>query len=146
VVDVSHPGAEDQMTAVQDVLIELKAESKPTLVVCNKIDQLSDRAELLQWLNVHPGAVAVSARTGEGFEALLAELAARIRPEREVLDLAIPHEASAVLARAHAMGQILTLEHGDTVTRVKICLPPHLQSEFEPYLARENPPPPTQPR
>jgi GTP-binding protein HflX len=133
VVDVSHSGDEEQMLAVQEVLTELGAHEKPTLIVCNKTDQLTDRSELRRWLDTHPGALAASARTGEGFGELLAELGARIRPERERLELEIPHDAPAVLARAYAMGQVMSCEHGDHATHIKICIPPHLQREFESY-------------
>lgn len=133
VVDVSHRDAELQMQAVQEVLVELGAGDKPSLVVYNKTDQLADRGELSRWLDAHPGALGVSARTGEGFSELLAELGARIRPERERLELEIPHDAPAVLARAYALGQVMSCEHGDDSTRVKLCIPPHLQREFERY-------------
>jgi GTP-binding protein HflX len=133
VVDVSHGAADEQMLAVQEVLTELGAQDKPTVIVCNKTDQLTDRTELWRWLDAHPGALAVSARTGEGFRELLAELGARIRPERERLELEIPHDAPAVLARAYAVGQVMSCEHGDQATRIKISIPPHLQREFEQY-------------
>ena len=77
--------------------------------------------------------MAVSARTGEGVPELLAELGARIRPERDLLDLVIPHTAPAVLARAHALGQVLFSQHGDEATTLRLRLPPHLTKEFEPY-------------
>ncbi|MFM1941554.1 MAG: GTPase HflX [Verrucomicrobiota bacterium] len=133
VVDVSHPGCEEQMRAVEEVLAELGAEDKATLLVFNKADQVMDEGALRLWLEKYPGSLAVSARTGEGFTDLLAELGARIRPERDQLDLDIPHEMPAVLARAYAAGQVLKLHHGDGVTRIRLCIPPHLQNEFEPY-------------
>ncbi|MTI19843.1 GTPase HflX, partial [Fulvivirga sp. RKSG066] len=42
VVDVSHPGFEDQMTVVRQTLKELNAVDKPTIYVFNKIDQLEN--------------------------------------------------------------------------------------------------------
>ena len=48
-------------------------------------------------------------------------------------ELEIPHDAPAVLARAYAVGQVMSCEHGDQATRIKISIPPHLQREFEQY-------------
>ncbi len=39
VVDISHPDFEDQITAVNSILSDIKALDKPTLMVFNKIDQ-----------------------------------------------------------------------------------------------------------
>ena len=138
VVDVSHPEAKAQMAAVQQVLGELGAAEKPVMVVLNKVDQLEERSHLKREFEAHPGAVAVAATTREGFPELLAELGARIRPEREQLRLRIPHEAPAVLARAHAVGQVLKRSHSARGTVLTLRIPPHLQSEFAAYrLDRE---------
>lgn len=42
VVDISHPGFEDQMETVHKTLADLKAADKPTIVIFNKIDGLID--------------------------------------------------------------------------------------------------------
>lgn len=42
VVDISHPGFEDQMETVHKTLADLKAADKPTILVFNKIDGLID--------------------------------------------------------------------------------------------------------
>src|SRR5207248_6592187 len=47
VVDVSHPQAEDQIQAVDAVLREIGADGKPTLMVSNKIDQLTGNHNVL---------------------------------------------------------------------------------------------------
>jgi len=134
VVDASRPDAELQMNAVQQVLDELGATDKAVLVVFNKMDRVTDPGWLNRALEQHPGSVCVSARTGEGFPELLTRLGARIRPERELLRLAVPHAASAVVARAHAVGQVLARVHEDEVTRLTVRIPPHLQEEFQGYL------------
>ena len=134
VVDVSQPQARDQMRAVHDVLSEIGAAGKPALVVLNKTDRLDDHGALARWAAELPEAVPVSALRGEGFAELLAALGACLRPARELVELEIPHTAAAVLARAHAVGQVLSQAHRAKGTRLKVRVPPHLQSEFAPYL------------
>ncbi|MEM7180644.1 MAG: GTPase HflX [Spirochaetota bacterium] len=48
VVDISHPAHEEQIAVVQNTLIELGVEAKPTIYVFNKIDQLEQGEESYQ--------------------------------------------------------------------------------------------------
>ena len=41
VVDISHPGFEEQIEVVQETLTELKCDNKPTILVFNKVDAFS---------------------------------------------------------------------------------------------------------
>src|SRR5581483_9426336 len=70
VVDASSPQAEDHVRAVNAVLKELDCDKKPTLLVLNKIDKVTDRSTLQVLQAHHPRAVAVSGLTGEGIDRL----------------------------------------------------------------------------
>ena len=112
VVDVSHPQAEEQIQAVNAVLAEIGAGGKPTLMVFNKMDRLNPdgsgtNGALNRLQENHPHAVAISATTGEGIPALLAEIGTQLRPKREFLELRVPHEQAAVIARLHEVGQVI---------------------------------------
>ncbi len=137
VVDLSHPQAEEQILAVNAVLEEIGADGKPTLMVFNKIDRF-ERGDLLHhFLERFPGAVGLSAKTGEGVSELLLELGAMLRPAREFLDLSIPHEAAAVVARLHAVAQVVERDYSGDTGRFKARVPPHLRREFENYIVAE---------
>jgi GTP-binding protein HflX len=137
VVDLSHPQAQEQILAVNSVLEEIGAAGKPTLMVFNKIDRFEGRDLLNQHLERFPGAVGISAKTGEGVAELMIELGAMLRPVREFLDLSIPHEEAAVVARLHAVAQVVERNYEGDTARFKARIPPHLRSEFAPYLAPE---------
>ncbi len=98
VVDISHPQAEEQIDAVNAVLMEIGAAEKPVLMVFNKIDQLAGSVPPVM-REKYPHAVCISAKTGEGIEPLLAEIGTQLRPIREFLDLRVPQEKAAVIAR-----------------------------------------------
>ncbi len=134
VVDVSHPKADEQIAAVQSVLAELGADTKPTLMVFNKIDALGSEVSVQRFRDQYPGAVFISARDGEGISDLMQELGSRLRPVREFVELIIPHGDAPAVARLHAVGQILhaDYERGDGA-HFKALLPPHLRHEFDPY-------------
>src|SRR6185295_8929796 len=54
VVDASNPAAEEQIQAVNKVLKELGCEHKPTLLVLNKVDRLTDPSYLHVLEKHHP--------------------------------------------------------------------------------------------
>ena len=134
VVDISHPLAEEQIQAVNLVLDEIGAAGKPTLMVLNKIDRLTNASLVNRFIEQHPGAVAVSAATRHGFPILLAELGSRLRPPREYIELKVPHTQSAVIARLHAVGQVMKRRYNGETVSFKARIPPHLRAEFAPFI------------
>ena len=136
VVDLSHPQAEEQIVAVNEVLEEIGAARKPTLMVLNKVDKLLGDELVTRFLSRFPNTVSISARTGAGFEELKGELGGMLRPMRQFMELAIPHEAAALIARLHAFGQVMEKDYDGPVARFKVRLPPHLVTEFTPFLAK----------
>ena len=115
------------------MLKEIGAEGKPTLMVFNKIDQLNGSRDVLsRFLERHPHGVAISATTGEGIPALLAELGSRLRPIREFIELSVPHEQAGVIARLHEVGQVVERNYNGKTARFKARIPPHLHEEFAP--------------
>ncbi len=137
VVDLSHPQAEEQAQAVNQVLAEIGAGDKPTVMVFNKIDKLNGNGAWTRFRERYPHGVAVSATTGEGIPALLAELGSQLRPKREFLELRVPHEQAAVIARLHAVGQVIESSYRGPKARFKVRLPPHYHREFAPYISGE---------
>ena len=133
VVDISHAQAEEQIDAVNTVLMEIGAAEKPVLMVFNKVDQLADGiAPLMR--EKYPNSVSISAKTGEGIVPLLAELGTQLRPIREFLDLRVPQEKAAVIARIHAVGQIVESRYSGKNARFKVRIPPHLVEEFASFV------------
>jgi GTPase len=136
VVDVSHPRAEDQITAVNAVLDELGARDKPTLMVFNKIDQLDAAHSLRPFVERHPRAVGVSAITKAGFDDLLTNISSVLRPTRPFIELEIPLREAEAIARLHACAQIEEAVYRGKKARFKARIPPHCLSEFAGYQVR----------
>ncbi len=133
VVDASSEQAEDHIDAVNDVLGELECDSKPTILVLNKIDRIADRSKLHLMMALHPKAVAVSGLTGEGIatleDAVMAALAADFA-EAEV----VMHAGNGrVLAFLNANAEIYRQEFKDESNEVIVrChLPKHLLYHIE---------------
>ena len=154
VVDISHPQAEEQIAAVDAVLKEIGADEKSTLMIFNKMDRLNssgtgvspvthgqdaratiaDPGALNRLREKFPHAVAISATTGEGIPALLAEIGTQLRPKREFLELRIPHEQSALIARLHKVGQVIERRYTGKTARFKARIPPHFHDEFASFI------------
>jgi GTP-binding protein HflX len=141
VVDSSHPQADEQIAAVNAVLNEIGAGDKPTLMVFNKVDQLNGgnpefagSGTLTRLQELYPNSVAISATDGTGLEELLAEIGSQIRPERELLELKIPHEQAAAIARLHKVGQVLERRYLAKTTKFKARIPPHHHAEFAAFI------------
>ncbi len=77
VIDASNPERDRQIEAVRGVLSDVGAGDVPTLDVFNKCDQL-DAMERARIAAVHPGALCVSAITGEGRDDLIAAMEGRL--------------------------------------------------------------------
>jgi GTP-binding protein HflX len=134
VVDVSHPQVDEQIAAVNAVLKEISAGDKATMMVFNKVDQLNGDSPLTRLHELYPNSVAISAKTGKGVDELLAEISTQIRPERELLELKIPHEEAAVIARLHKVGQVLERRYLTKTAKFKARIPPHHHAEFAAFI------------
>ena len=105
-------------------------------MVFNKLDRLPGGISPIM-RDKYPHAVSISARTGEGIDPLLAEIGTQLRPIREFLDLRVPLAEAAVIARLHAVGQVVESRYGAKHARFKVRIPPYLHQEFGAFVVQE---------
>ena len=134
VVDVSHPQVDEQIAAVNSVLNELGAGGKATMMVFNKVDRLNGGNPLARLQELYPNSAAISAKTGQGVDELLSEISTQIRPEREFVELKIPHEQAAIISRLHKVGQVIERRYLAKVAKFKARIPPHHHAEFAEFI------------
>ena len=134
VVDVSSSSAGEQIKAVNEVLSEIGADNKPTLMVFNKIDRLPERNGKLHWCHEHTHAVAISARTSEGLQELQSELSTMLRPIRQCIHLKIRAGEGAAIARIKAVGQVEEEHYEEEWLHIQARIPQHHQAEFGGYI------------
>ncbi|OFS26612.1 GTPase HflX [Brevibacterium sp. HMSC07C04] len=132
VVDGSHPDPEGQIAAVHDVLADVVEPSVPELIVINKADIAKPDA-VARLMRRHPGAVAVSAHTGEGLDILRTTIADALpHPEFELTAL-IPYSRGDLLSAVHEDGEIERIEHIDEGTVVHAFVNGELAAQLEPF-------------
>jgi GTP-binding protein HflX len=120
VVDASASDPEGQIAAVREVLREIDADRVPELLVINKTDIAPDAAKVL--VEDHPGAVAISAATGEGIDVFLRTLADRLRSIARVVELHVPYDRGDVLASIHREGEVVSTTDEEDGIRVRARL------------------------
>ncbi len=77
----------------------------------NKVDA-ADEVSLTRLRHLLPTAVFVSARTGEGIDALRATVIAAALPDPSVtVDVLVPFDRGDLVSRVHAEGTVLDEEH-----------------------------------
>ena len=131
VVDGAADDFEAQSEAVRRVLAEIGAQGVPQLLVFNKRD-LCDPARAAHLAASHPEGLLVSARAGEGLQALRAALMERLELTARVVRLRFPAGAED-LGALHALGRVLSQEQTDGQVEVEAELPGRWLSRFEEY-------------
>lgn len=126
VVDGSDANPLAQISAVRQVINDVTTERDgrpvPELLVVNKIDA-ADGLSLAHLRGALPGAVFVSAHTGEGLDRLRTRMAELIEPTDAGVDVTIPYDRGDLVARVHAEGRIDATEHTADGTRIKARVP-----------------------
>ena len=100
------------------------------------------REELNLWISIQDellrpptrDGVPISAVKGEGIATLLEELSTQLRPVRDFVELRVPHEQAAVIARLHAVGQVVESRYLAKTARFKVRIPPHFHHEFAKFI------------
>jgi GTP-binding protein HflX len=131
VVDASVPEEEllEMTRAVEDVLHEIGAEEAPRLLVLAKADRVDDERRL-ELANRHPGAVLVSALTGEGIPALIERIEEEFARTLVEVELLIPFEEGGRLAELHALAGDLEREETADGVRVAARLPAGVAARY----------------
>jgi GTPase len=106
VADASAPRVERQVDAVRGVLAEIGAGELPEVLALNKADVVSDEERDRVQRRI-PDGVLVSARTGEGLDALLQRVAERIPAPPVEVTLLVPFEREDVVARLYREAEVL---------------------------------------
>jgi GTP-binding protein HflX len=132
VVDASHPGLEEQMSAVEMLLAELELADRATIVALNKVDRVESDAAL-RGLVERFDAVPISARTGWGIGRLLERLDRAFRPRVARATLRIPYSDGPTLALCYERGRVLNRRNEADGITVEVELPPRLLGPLEVY-------------
>jgi GTP-binding protein HflX len=138
--DAASTYGEEQKAQVERVLGELESLGKPRIEVLNKIDLLEahERDGLLERNSGSGGEVALSARTGEGMEALLRAIDRALHTDPLIeAELRVPQHDGAVLAAIEAGMIVHSREYEGNLVRLTVSGPASLMGRLRRYRLRE---------
>jgi GTP-binding protein HflX len=128
---------EEMIGAVDAVLHEIGADDVPVELVLNKIDRV-DPLGRRRLGNRFPGALQISAATGEGVEELRERIAERFASRFEDVRLLLPYEEGGKLAELYALGApIDEREDSEAGVLVRARLPQREVRRFARFLVAD---------
>lgn len=129
VVDGSDEAPREQIVAVREVLVEIGAQQVPEIIAINKCD-VADPQAVADVLRHEPHAVVVSAHTGAGIDALLAEIEADLPGQLVDVDVVVPFNRGDLISRSYKVGEVVSIDHDASGSHVKARVPQALADEL----------------
>ncbi|MFP4551751.1 MAG: GTPase HflX [Spirochaetales bacterium] len=133
VIDASDPAALDHAAVTKEVLEEVGSHDKPMITVLNKSDQAGE--DELRMLSLElTNAVAVSATTGAGIEALERAIAEQLATSFTRVEVALPHDRYDLAALIHRTGRIIHEEFEGEAVRISADVPNRTQKLLAEFI------------
>ena len=128
VIDISNPEWEEQARVVDDLIRQLGAESTPCIRVYNKCDA---------YFGILPhgeDVVCLSARSGEGADALVKKLAGMLGQAKRRVALSIPYAKAGIVDALKREANVLSMEYTDEGIRAEAVLTPALLGRVKEFI------------
>jgi len=136
VVDASKHFAIVEKRSTEETLASLNIGDKPTIVALNKWDLVP--AERREGVHANmPEGLPLSAVTGEGLEALRAEIARRIFNTLVPLRLELPYARMDLVNLAHAHGRVFNIEYEGEAVRAEVEIEEAYVERFREFVVAE---------
>ncbi|MFI5366331.1 MAG: GTPase HflX [Candidatus Binatia bacterium] len=136
VVDAGNPHAAEQSAVVARVLSELDAGNTPRITVLNKADLLQPGQRAL---SADEPRCVISARTGTGIAALLAEIERLLESGRQRLHIRLPAARGDLVARLHRAGTVLSESYEDGTVEIVALVPAKVAGQMRKELRAQPP-------
>lgn len=119
VIDSSSPEMENHITVVRKLLEELGCGDKPVVGVFNKMDLAPENAGGKHGFE---HAVSISAKSGEGMDALIYEIEQVLPGKKKKVTLLIPYSDGARVSEIHENELVLSVEYTEGGTLISAML------------------------
>lgn len=128
VIDASHPRWRQQAQIVENLIAELKADYIPCIRVYNK----SDVAFTGEWPK-EDDAVAISAKTGEGIDELMAAIDRKLDKGTRRVMIHLPYDKAGLLDSLYREAKVESVEYAATIDVAAICTP-KIMGQIKDYI------------
>lgn len=106
-IDGSSTAVDEYIDVVRQTLKELEVDSRPTLMVFNKADKITDPEQMVALRNQYPQAIFISAEQRVGLQRLEEEIVALLNKEFITKALVLPLEDYSTVAMIHDIADVL---------------------------------------
>ena len=124
VVDASNPQMDEQMYVVYETLQRLEAMDKPVVTAFNKMDRIGESLTVRDFKADR--IVQVSAKTGEGLEALLQAIEEILREQKIYIERVYSYQESGKIQLIRKYGELLEEEYKEDGIHVSAYVPKEL--------------------
>ena len=124
VVDASNPQMDEQMFVVYETLQRLEAMDKPVITAFNKMDRIGESLTVRDFKADR--IVQVSAKTGEGLEALLQAIEEILREQKIYIERVYSYQESGKIQLIRKYGELLEEEYKEDGIHVSAYVPKEL--------------------
>ena len=124
VVDASNPQMDEQMYVVYETLQRLEAMDKPVITAFNKMDRIGESLTVRDFKADR--IVQVSAKTGEGLEALLQAIEEILREQKIYIERVYSYQESGKIQLIRKYGELLEEEYKEDGIHVSAYVPKEL--------------------
>ncbi len=135
VVDINSPSKEEYIQTTDEVLEEIGAGGKETIIVFNKID-CAEPYIIRRLRHEYPDAIFISAVTGKGIDELIERATVILDDKMSAVELVLPLDKFDVLAMIHRRGNILEEEYEEDGIYITASVPEKCRHEIEKYLVQ----------
>ncbi len=118
VIDVSNPLWREQTRVVEQLIYDLKAAQTPRIDVYNKSDLYVEEI-----LPHGEDIVAVSAKTGQGLDGLLAAIGKRLDKGAFRVVIHLPYDKGGILDALYREARVEKVEYAETIRVDAVCAP-----------------------
>lgn len=136
IIDVYYPNHESQIEAVEKTLSEIGISDIPVIHVYNKADLMPNKKELLEKNRLSNSQIYISAKTGEGIQALKDRLRSILFENMQLFYLRIPKSERKLIQSFSKWTVILKKREADDSFELKLMADPDLILKYLPYIKR----------
>jgi len=129
IVDASFFDADFHIDVTNKVLKELGVGEKPTIILFNKIDKVPDFLPL----SYGKDSLAISTKTGEGYENLIEKIKEHIFTDMSRVELLIPYNRGDLVSYICTKAQPHAMEHREEGTWIIVTLNEAYRMRLESY-------------
>lgn len=128
VIDISNPEWEEQARIVDELVRQLDAQDTPCIRIYNKCDA---------YLGIRPhgeNTVCISAKTGEGAEALITLLGDMLGASRQEVHLVIPYANAGIVDLLNREAVITKQEYTENGIEIDAILTPEILGQVKAFI------------